>query len=894
MAESLKKMKKKKNKFKKNAGEANVKERKPKEFVKPVDMGNDGKKNKANGLNRPLVKHHEGQKWYSYQINEIINDPIKDTLATADLLALEEEADACLKADVELYNQHVRTQGGSEASWLLSVIKKGTASDRMTAMQLQMHTSPVHSLCYMEIMIGSLEKKNTRESLEILPILEEIFLNHFLPPDRKLVPFSGRPLKRIGEICSNSKDGRRRLLVLWRFEHKLKLVYERFLRAVEGLASLVVEDLSKRALRTALNLLAERPEGERFLLSMLVNKLGHPKTHIAAFVATLLEDLTKRQPRMRSVIVAEVERLIYRINVSPKAHMYASTFLSQITLRAEDSALAVQMLSIYFGLFKTLVCRKVPDNRLLVILLSAANRALPFAKEKADSLVEDINTLYKVVHTSSYSVALQTLKLLFQVHQISDSLSDRFYTALYRKLLIEVPPSCYNQMLLLVFKVLKADPSENRVRTFVKRLLQAATSATPSLAAGILILISRLLETRKNLIVLQKQVDRVALVDAKLRTTGDDDDEERYFDLGPDGKPITAVKKEEDEGEAEVADEVADEKKVDGVNGVNFVNKPGWIHRKHASKSATSPYNHGVRNPLFVDCSNLVDSELLLLSKHYHPSVAIFAKALIQDGCINYKGDPIEDFTLLKFLDRFAFKNPKENRSKDSSTSRVLRKKQFDPWGVKKLPVSSKEYISKKPSELPADEHYLHRFASLKFHPQEKEKKEEDDWEIESVDSAEFDAIIDKFEPGEANEEFDVDYTKEFTSEKKKPRAIKRTAGEEDGEDDEVDFELDDDEEDEGGEDDDEDDDDVEDDDEEVEMESDSDDVETGGRENKKKKADFGDSDDSDDEMVGNDANAAGEKFAALLEDFEEEETNATKKGKRKWKKSKALKRKRN
>ncbi|VDN23998.1 unnamed protein product [Cylicostephanus goldi] len=179
-------------------------------------------------------------------------------------------------------------------------------------------------------MIGSLERKNTREALEMLPILEEIFLNHFLPPNRKLVPFSGRPLKRIGEFCSNSEHGRKRILVLWRFEHKLKIMYERFLRALESLASLVVEDLSKRALRCALNLLAERPEGERFLLSMLVNKMGHPKPQIGSFVATLLEDLTKRQPNMKPVIVAEVERLIYRTNVSPKAHLYASTFLSQV------------------------------------------------------------------------------------------------------------------------------------------------------------------------------------------------------------------------------------------------------------------------------------------------------------------------------------------------------------------------------------------------------------------------------------------------------------------------------------------------------------------------------------------------------------------------------------
>ncbi|KAK6056277.1 prenyltransferase and squalene oxidase repeat-containing domain protein [Cooperia oncophora] len=170
----------------------NVKEPKSNELPVARDSGSSGKKHKANGLKQPLI-------------NEIIDDPIKDTLGTADLLALEEEADEFLKADIDLYNQHVRTQGGSEASWLLSVIKKGTASDRMTAMQLQMHTSPVHSLCYMEIMIGSLERKKHQRG------------------------------------TGNSAD----------------------------LASLVVEDLSKRALRTALNLLAERPEGERFLLSML-------------------------------------------------------------------------------------------------------------------------------------------------------------------------------------------------------------------------------------------------------------------------------------------------------------------------------------------------------------------------------------------------------------------------------------------------------------------------------------------------------------------------------------------------------------------------------------------------------------------------------------------------
>ncbi|VDM79667.1 unnamed protein product [Strongylus vulgaris] len=125
---------------------------------------------------------------------------------------------------------------------------------------------------------------------------------------------------------------------------------------------------------------------------------------------------------------------------------------------------------------------------------------------------------------------------------VCESLSDRFYTALYRKLLVDVPPSSYNQLLLLLFKVLKVDPSEYRVRSFVKRLLQAATCATPALTAGILILISRLCETRKGLVIVEKHIDRVAIQNAKL---GEDDDEEHYVDIGTDGKPIEAVKKEE-------------------------------------------------------------------------------------------------------------------------------------------------------------------------------------------------------------------------------------------------------------------------------------------------------------------------------------------------------------
>ncbi|VDM77081.1 unnamed protein product, partial [Strongylus vulgaris] len=158
-------------------------------------------------------------------------------------------------------------------------------------------------------------------------------------------------------------------------------------------------------------------------------------------------------------------------------------------------------------------------------------------------------------------------------------------------------------------------------------------------------------------------------------------------------------------------------------------------------------------------------------------------------------------------------------------------------------------------------------------------------------------SYTDRFEPGEANEEFDVDYSKEFTAEKKKRKGVKRAAEQETGEDDEIDLvqdeeeEEDDIDEEENEEDEEEE---ISEDDEDVEMESESDEEGKAPIYNRANN-DFGDSDLSDDERGGNDADAAGEKFASLLEDFEEEDENTktNKKGKRKWRKSKALKNKR-
>ncbi|PAV71522.1 hypothetical protein WR25_24805 [Diploscapter pachys] len=531
--------------------------------------------------------------------------------------------------------------------------------------------------------------------------------------------------------------------------------------------------------------------------------------------------------------------------------------------------MAAQLLSIYFGLFKTIVANGKIDPKLLNILLTAANRAFPYAAEKAESLIDDIDALYRLVHTGTYAISLHTLRLLFQFHQVSESLSDRFFTALYRKLLDPIPPSAYNQLLLLVYKAMKMDSSSDRVRTFVKRLLQIATTATPSLATGILILISKTMEARKDksLIILRREPERNPVL-----LNSNDDEEEKYFDVDSDSEVTTPNSKSNVKKEEMGSDEDVKPHKKSAPN-----NSVGWVHRSAKGKMR-DPYDPSARNPLFVSCSEIADNELYLLSKHFHPSVAAFANSLIERGVINYKGDPLTDFSLMHFLDRFAFRNPKsKNKPK---VEKVIKKKAYDPWGVRGMSIKSAEYLNKQDSELPADERFLHRYAKSNIRlPEKKDKEDDDEWETRSVDSEEFEALLEKFEAGEKNDEFfdDTDFGEVFSAEKKK--RVEKRKPEDDVDADELDLEGTDDDDLEDEQEGDMDDDDSEEE-SDVEMESDISDDDGGFRRQTTKGDDDNDDDwDMDSEgEVDDDANMAGEMFANLLDEEQEEKSEKKKK----------------
>ena len=191
--------------------------------------------------------------------------------------------------------------------------------------------------------------------------LEDLFRHTLLPPDRKLVTLQQRPLllyenqngstartvennNRVEEDTKNGSKLKKkskqkkpnhensnvtqrtlspRILLLWRYEEMIKERYDLFLRYYIArtlsndiptlpstssssnsngntkAASTINLDLPKiAALRTGGALLRTVPEGETYLLPLLINKLGDPKATICNVTAHELRKILHLHPQL--------------------------------------------------------------------------------------------------------------------------------------------------------------------------------------------------------------------------------------------------------------------------------------------------------------------------------------------------------------------------------------------------------------------------------------------------------------------------------------------------------------------------------------------------------------------------------------------------------------------
>ncbi|XP_012869131.1 PREDICTED: CCAAT/enhancer-binding protein zeta [Dipodomys ordii] len=666
--------------------------------------------------------------------------------------------------EVNLFKNKTNNQKGGSSTWMKAIVSSGTLGDRMAAMILLIQDDAVHTLHFVETLVNLVKKKGSKQQcLMALDTFKELLITDLLPDSRKLRIFSQHPFHKLEKMSSGNKDSRDRRLILWYFEHQLKHSVAEFVQVLETLSHDSLVATKTRALITAHELLCNKPEQEKALLVQVVNKLGDPQNKIATKASHLLETLLCKHPNMKRVVCDEVERLLFRSNISSKAQYYAICFLNQMVLSHEESELANKLITLYFCFFRTCIKKKDIESKMLSALLTGVNRAYPYSETGDDKVREQIDTLFRVLHIVNFSTSVQALMLLFQVMNSQQTISDRYYSALYRKMLDPGLMMCSKQAMFLnlVYKSLKADIVLRRVKAFLKRLLQVTCVQMPPFICGALYLVSEILKAKPD-----------------LRSQLDDhlgpDDEEHFVDVEDDDiEQVTDADKES---------EIDAEKKIETEETLSENNKEtkkpktaSWVHFDNLKGGKQlNTYDPFSRNPLFCGAENTSLWELKKLAEHFHPSVALFAKTILEGNHIQYSGDPLEDFTLIRFLDRFVYRNPKPHKGKENTDSVVMQpKRKHFIKDIRSLAVNSKEFLAKEESQIPVDEVFFYRYYKKVAVVKEKQNRNADEESIEDVDDEEFEKLIDTFEDDNcfSSGKDDLDFASNVKKEAKRTKA---------------------------------------------------------------------------------------------------------------------------
>lgn len=130
----------------------------------------------------------------------------------------------------------------------------------------------------------------------------------------------------------------------------------------------------------------------------------------------------------------------------------------------------------------------------------------------------------------------------------------------------------------------------------------------------------------------------------------------------------------------------------------------------HPTRPGGGRYDMRKRDPEYSGAERSCLWELNTLADHYHPSVAAMARSLLAGNPVVYDGDPIREFPLSVFLDRFMQKKPKIAKENLKGSSLM----QPETLVSKRLTVGSSEFAALAEAEVPPDEVFFHRFFTAK------------------------------------------------------------------------------------------------------------------------------------------------------------------------------------
>ncbi|KNA07363.1 hypothetical protein SOVF_172630, partial [Spinacia oleracea] len=431
------------------------------------------------------------------------------------------------------------------------------------------------------------------------------------------------------------------------------------------------------------------------------------------------------------------------------------------------------------------------------------NRAFPFVSGNEVDEIVDIQTpmLFRLVHSQNFNVCIQALMLLDKISSKNQVVSDRFYRALYAKLLL---PAALNtskaEMFIgLLLRAMKSDINLKRVAAFSKRLLQVSLQQPPQYACGCLFLLSEILKSRPplwNMAIQSEAVDEDlehfedAIDDLEHFEDAPDDtedspgtEEEAILPSGNGGDVENDIKLDSDNDSSE--DEEASlafssEEDMSGEDEDLLMRKN--IEKPQESSSSKLPEDSGKqleslpkqllpggydprhREPSFCNAGHTSWWELTVLASHAHPSVSTMARTLLSGATIVYNGNPLNDLCLTAFLDKFMEKKPKQSTWHGGSKIEPAKKLDMNKH------IIGPEILALAEADVPPEDLVFHKFYTNKMTSSStklKKKKpkvgpeEEQAAELyggDDSDEEEIDDLLDTTEPPmEADGEYDYD-----------------------------------------------------------------------------------------------------------------------------------------
>lgn len=474
------------------------------------------------------------------------------------------------------------------------------------------------------------------------------------------------------------------------------LSFQTLLKTVEQLLNDDIEFVRAELLDSIHSFVFKVPDNIALMvLTPITQKIGTSDLKTFNRIAKLLDVVINTRSGLSLSLVKEVHRVILTKSLKPDGRVHCFMVLSNISFgQLEDQEVIHYTLKVFLDELRVFVeellteqttkgdllkkkfggskkkakgkNRKVPmatllqermerSTKLLNQVFKGINKILPKIKPTpalTQFLEENLDNFFRFCHVSTSRISIQILLFLFQILKtdLYSKVAERYLSLLYGFL---DSPKVYESRLLeqffdLLYTIVVADFSTDRVCAFFKRLFMTTLHCETRVVVATMVFFARVVQERPAVGVLLKN---------------------------PHQGVQDQVQEEEDE-------QYQDVELSDGENGAAHKNGTNGAPKKESGSSKSVGYDPMKRNPLYANAGKAGLPEVECLKGHYNPAVRKIATLIStgQFGQIDYKGNPFEDFTNIAILNRIALMQPKKRtESPRTLQKRAGRKLRLEP-----------------------------------------------------------------------------------------------------------------------------------------------------------------------------------------------------------------------